>query len=117
MGERPQMLRMGSVEVNDRDLEQKAKEATLLSMIIAQQQQRESDRQHDETYKQAQSFLDAVSDPLSLGDDMSDAEFAAEMAELGASGKSLKRRRPHHRGTKKHRRRHRGTKKHRRRGR
>ena len=56
MGERPQMLRMGSVEVNDRDLEQEAKEATLLSMIIAQQQQRESERLQDEAYEQAQSF-------------------------------------------------------------
>ena len=118
----PSSLRVSSIEVDPTaDLAQKAQEADLVSLFLAQRLVRESDRQHDETYKQSQLMQDAVSGALSLGDVMSDADFAAEMKKLeaemgglGASGKSLKRRRRHHRSTKKHRRHRRSTKKHRR---
>ena len=91
----PSSLRVSSIEVDPTaNLAQKAQEANLVSLFLAQQLVRDSDRQHDETYKQSQLMQDAVSGDLSLGDVMSDADFAAEMkkleAEMGASGKVLK---------------------------
>ena len=108
----PSSLRVSSIELDPTaELAQKAQEANLVSLFLAQQLVSESDRQHDETYKQSQLMQDAVSGALSLGDVMSDAYFAAEMENLEA-GEGIKRR--HRRSTKRRRRRHRDTKKHRR---